>query len=234
VEQARQAARIEQIASGQHQAPAAPAPAPAPGVNPGMIDAIRQFSEAAEALKQFGVVLTGPGTIGVGAPAVQQQPPAPSPPPPPPVKTEPPKSDEEVLLDALQRFEKQGDLKRRAAKILGVTLPEDEPEQEEEEEEKKEPEKPGLGFFPHVIPNAHWPDGSPMQHATDEKGNWDIGGIVMSNPFIIDKMGSQLLRIVEKVTSKGFGGGPQPPAQETLPEAETEKNGAAPKKDWTV
>lgn len=225
--QARLSARVEQIASGQHQAPQA-TPPPDPGG--ALHAALKQFAEAAEQLKVFGVTFTGPGTPGVGAPppvAAQNVPPPPAAPPP---KS---RSDEEVLRDALNRYKKQSELKREIASAIGVTLPEDEPEDEETEEKKEEPEKPGLGFHTHAVPGAHWPDGSPMHHATDDKGNWDVGGLVLSNPYIIEKMGTQLLRIVEKIVPQGLGGQQQqPPQQEHLPEDSA--NGTGKQSDWKL
>jgi hypothetical protein len=219
-DQARLAQRVEQIAAGQH----APAPPVAPqGLGADAIEAIHSFAKAAEALKPFGVSFAGPGIPHVQAPAPAQQ--VHVPPPPPAPKPEPPKSDEEILIAAIKGLEEQKKLARRAAEALGITLPDENAAPDDDEPEEKEDKGPGLGFIPMPIPNAHWPDGSPMQHATDADGNWDIGGIVMSNPYIISTFGGHALKIVERLMAqKGLGSGQPTEPEQTPPQQEA--NGA--------
>lgn len=234
-EQIRLSARIEQIAHGQNGAP--PPPPIAPQAPPAL--GLDVLTKVAEFIKPFGMRIVGPGAEGLGTAIPQHAAPLPAPPPPPA-----PKTRAEVVDLLLAELEDQKSLRKRAAAALGIELPDEDAAAEEPEKDETE-EKPTLPFHIHSIPNAHWPDGSPMQHATDAKGNWDLGGLVLSNPYMIDKVvdkfGGTIIGIAQKLVpgaaaAQGVGQPQQQQQQQNLPpppqRAEPPSSEDEPKADW--
>jgi hypothetical protein len=197
-DQARLTQRVEQIAAEQRHpaAPAAPAAPPQLG--------LEAIAQVAKVLEPFGLKIIRPEPAGVAAP------PRITPPPPIAAPTAEPKTETQVLAEMLDRLEDRKTLEDRLIKALGLKKKDEEPE--DEEEEKEPDDKPGLGFFVHEVPGAHWPDGTPMQHATDDKGNWNLGGLILSNPYVIKEFGGTILGIAQKFMPPGLGG--LPPGQQ--------------------
>jgi hypothetical protein len=168
-------------------------PPPAPGEP---ISEDRIVARVVEALRASGA-------IGMGAP-----PPAPPPAAPPPAATATDQFQQSV--QSIMQTMVQGALKRVASNVEsafrgeGLGAAPAEAVAEVVPEEKPEDLLP---FRVVPVPESKWPDGRPVNFARKPDGNIDYQGALMSNPFIMEKLGDAAAGLVGSVSEviKGIG-----------------------------
>jgi hypothetical protein len=227
--------RMTRMEDERRAPPPGHVPPPPPIVPPPPQRTIKDvLAEAQAALDPLGVKLTiqgaGGAPIGIGA-APAQTPAA------PPAK---PKTQAELIREFLKEDEDRDALRRDLAASMGIDLDAPEPEPETKKEEKKDDD--GLGYTVQQVPGAKWPDGSPVQQARDEKGGIHGFGTVMSNPYFMEKGATVGIAIVGAIAQKvapeimkAIQADAEAAAAEEkkeIPDAETDKNGAAAKAEW--